>query len=107
LLSEIRIKKFLYLKDIEISLSDRLNVFTGETGVGKSLIIDAISFVLGERGNFEENDYVELMFEADNQYAEDGILILARPGKKWEKYILSKTEERLLNLSLMRFLKTL
>jgi len=81
LLSEIRIKKFLYLKDIEISLSDRLNVFTGETGVGKSLIIDAISFVLGERGNFEENDYVELMFETDNQYAEDGILILARQVK--------------------------
>jgi DNA repair protein RecN (Recombination protein N) len=109
LLSEIRIKKFLYLKDIEISLSDRLNVFTGETGVGKSLIIDAISFVLGERGSFEENDYVELMFEADNQYAEDGILILARQvkngkniyylnGRKVVKSIIDEISQNLIEI---------
>lgn len=81
MLSEIRIKKFLYLKNIEIELSDSLNVFTGETGVGKSLIIGAISFVLGERGNFEENDYVELVFETDLPESEDGVLILARQVK--------------------------
>jgi len=83
LLSEINIKKFLYLKNIEISLSEGLNVFTGETGVGKSLIIDAISFVLGERGKFEEGDFVELVFEnINNEYTEDGVLILARQIKK-------------------------
>ena len=83
MLSEINIKKFLYLKNVEINLSEGLNVFTGETGVGKSLIIDAISFVLGERGRFEEGDFVELVFEdVNNEYTEDGVLILARQIKK-------------------------
>ncbi len=79
MLSEVNIKKFLYLKDIELTLSDGLNVFTGETGVGKSLIVDAISFVLGEKGKYEEGDFVELVFEdVENEYSENGQLILAR-----------------------------
>ena len=81
MLSFVSIKKFLYIKDIEIELHPKMNVFTGETGVGKSLIIDAITFVLGEKGNYEEGDYVELTFEADNDYAEDGILVVARQIK--------------------------
>lgn len=81
MLSSINIKKFLYIKDIEIDFSPHMNVFTGETGVGKSLIIDAITFVLGEKGNYQEEDFVELTFEVENQYSEDGILTLARQIK--------------------------
>lgn len=81
MLSSIRIKKFLYIKDLEIDFSPYMNVFTGETGVGKSLIIDAITFVLGEKGNYQENDFVEITFEIGNQYSEDGFLILARQIK--------------------------
>jgi DNA repair protein RecN (Recombination protein N) len=81
MLSSVRIKKFLYIKDVEIDLHPKMNVFTGETGVGKSLVIDAITFVLGEKGNYEEEDYVELTFEVDNDYSEDGILVLARQIK--------------------------
>ncbi len=79
MLSRVKIKKFLYLKDIELELDRGLNVFTGETGVGKSLIVDAISFVLGKKGKYSDGDYVELEFEgAESDYAEEGLLILAR-----------------------------
>lgn len=86
MLNQIKINKFLYLKNIEVELSNRLNVFTGESGVGKSLIIDAISFVLGEKGNYEDGDYVELVFELENQFSEDGILILAREIKNGKSF---------------------
>jgi DNA repair protein RecN (Recombination protein N) len=81
MLSSISIKKFLYIKDLDIDFSPNMNVFTGETGVGKSLIIDAITFVLGERGNYEEGDFVELTFEVESPYSEEGLLVLARQIK--------------------------
>ncbi|WP_457626617.1 DNA repair protein RecN [Persephonella sp.] len=82
MLSKIRIKKFLYLKDIDIDLDKGLNVFTGETGVGKSLVVDAVLFVLGKKGKFSDGDYVELIFEnVQNEYSEEGVLILAREVK--------------------------
>ncbi|GAB6072589.1 DNA repair protein RecN [Venenivibrio stagnispumantis] len=82
MLSQITIKKFLYLTDIKLDLVDGVNVFTGETGVGKSLIVDAIAFVLGERGNYPEDSYVELVFEnIQNDYSEEGLLIVSRQIK--------------------------
>ncbi len=82
MLSQINIKKFLYITDISLNLSDRLNVFTGETGVGKSLIVDAVSFVLGEKGKLNEGDFVELIFEnIENEFSDEGTLIVAREIK--------------------------
>ncbi|WP_293448679.1 DNA repair protein RecN [Persephonella sp.] len=82
MLSRIRIKKFLYLKDIDIELGKGLNVFTGETGVGKSLIVDALSFVFGKKGRYSEGDFVEVVFEnVSNPYSEDETLIFARELK--------------------------
>ena len=82
MLSTIGIKKFLYIKDVSIDLFRGLNVFTGETGVGKSLIIDAIEFTLGKKGKFSDNDFVELVFEdIENEFTEDKTLIIARQIK--------------------------
>lgn len=81
MLSNIYIKKFLYFSDINIELTEGLNVFTGETGAGKSLILDAIQFVLADGGNYDDGTYVELVFDVENQHAEDGVLILARQIK--------------------------
>lgn len=82
MLENIHIEKFLYLENIDIQLSNGLNVFTGETGVGKSLIIDAIDFVLGKKGKFQEGDYVELIFEdINNEFSEDSTLIVSRAIK--------------------------
>ena len=86
MLQNIHIKKFLYLENIDIQLLDGLNVFTGETGVGKSLIIDAIDFVLGKKGKFQERDYVELVFEdINNEFSEDNTLIVSRAIKNGKR----------------------
>lgn len=49
MLSSLHISNFILLKDISIDLCDSLNVFTGETGAGKSMLMDSIRFVLGKK----------------------------------------------------------
>lgn len=49
MLIELSIKSFALIDDLAVSLSPGLSVLTGETGAGKSIIIDALSAALGER----------------------------------------------------------
>ncbi|MBF0540744.1 MAG: DNA repair protein RecN [Nitrospirae bacterium] len=49
MLREITIKDLTVIDDIRIELSEGLNVLTGETGAGKSIIVDALGLVLGQR----------------------------------------------------------
>ena len=49
MLVEIRLQNFAIIDDISINFGDGLNIITGETGTGKSLIIDAINVILGDR----------------------------------------------------------
>jgi DNA repair protein RecN (Recombination protein N) len=53
MLSSLKIKNYALLKDIEIDFSKGLNILTGETGAGKSIIIGAINTAIGERGYIE------------------------------------------------------
>lgn len=47
MLAELRVKNFAILSDLRVSFSEGLNLLTGETGAGKSIIVDALSmFVL-------------------------------------------------------------
>ena len=49
MLIQLKVQNFAIIEDIDISFKDGLTVLTGETGAGKSLIIDCISLLLGER----------------------------------------------------------
>jgi len=49
-LLELTIKNFAIIDDLKINFSKGLNVLTGETGSGKSIIIEALGIVLGGRG---------------------------------------------------------
>ena len=53
MLKKLSVKNFAILEDIEINFYDGLTILTGETGAGKSLIIDSISLLLGERASLE------------------------------------------------------
>ncbi|NLY44533.1 MAG: DNA repair protein RecN [Tissierella sp.] len=50
MLLELSIKNFAIIDDLKISFTKGLNVLTGETGSGKSIIIEALGIVLGGRG---------------------------------------------------------
>jgi ATPase involved in DNA repair len=51
MLTLLRIKNIALIEDISISLGAGLNILSGETGAGKSIIIDSLNFVLGERAD--------------------------------------------------------
>src|SRR5215831_19214001 len=53
MLTHLRITDFALLDDVEISLGPGLNVLTGETGAGKSLLVDAVALLRGGRGSAE------------------------------------------------------
>ena len=53
MLINLVVKNFAIIEDINISFKSGLTVLTGETGAGKSLIIDSISLLLGDRANSE------------------------------------------------------
>lgn len=49
MLLELRIKNFIIIEDLTINFKKGLNILTGETGAGKSILIDALSGILGEK----------------------------------------------------------
>ncbi len=53
MLQHIQIRDFAIIDALELDLEDGMTVMTGETGAGKSILIDALGLVLGDRGNAE------------------------------------------------------
>ena len=53
MLSELKIENVAVIEKADISFESGLNIMTGETGAGKSIVIDAINAVLGERTSKE------------------------------------------------------
>jgi DNA repair protein RecN (Recombination protein N) len=77
MIQELRIENFAIIEKLELDFSGRLIVFTGETGAGKSIIIDAVETLLGARSDptmvrsGAERAYVEATFSIPaNQQAE-------------------------------------
>ena len=51
MLSMLTVQNFAIIDNIEIDFKPGLTILTGETGAGKSLIIDAIGLLLGDRAS--------------------------------------------------------
>jgi DNA repair protein RecN (Recombination protein N) len=51
MLTELRIKNFAIIESLTLPLAAGFNVLSGETGAGKSIIVGALGFLLGERGS--------------------------------------------------------
>ena len=49
MLSNLHIENFAVIERVDVRFGEGFNVLTGETGAGKSIVIDAISAILGER----------------------------------------------------------
>ncbi|MEW6068926.1 MAG: DNA repair protein RecN [Nitrospirota bacterium] len=69
MLKELRIKNFAIIDDLRIEFQNGLNVLTGETGAGKSIIVDSLGIALGSRAQSdlvragEKEAVVEAYFE--------------------------------------------
>ena len=59
MLQMVRVKNFAIIEDIEVNFNKNMTVLTGQTGAGKSLIIDAISLILGARADLDMIRYGE------------------------------------------------
>ena len=51
MLSRLRVQNFAIISDLTLDFAPGLNVFSGETGAGKSIVIEALGFALGARGD--------------------------------------------------------
>jgi DNA repair protein RecN (Recombination protein N) len=65
----LTLKNFTIIEDLSVSLSSGLNIITGETGAGKSIIVDAINIILGDKAPAEniktgkEEAHIEALFD--------------------------------------------
>ncbi|HEY7192884.1 MAG TPA: AAA family ATPase, partial [Gemmatimonadales bacterium] len=69
MLTELRVRDLAVIADVTLPFQPGLNVLTGETGAGKSMVVDALSLLLGERASADvvrpgaEKTIVEGAFE--------------------------------------------
>lgn len=75
MLQKLSINNYAIIDKLEIDFSEKLNIITGETGAGKSIIVGALGLILGERAdstvlvNKEKKCIVEGVFKADTKKA--------------------------------------
>ena len=74
MLKKLHIQNFVTIDDISIDFYDGLSIITGETGAGKSLMIDSLSLLLGERASLdmirqgEDKAIIEGVFIENNPF---------------------------------------
>src|SRR5690242_1217077 len=95
MLSKLHIQNYAIIEELEIDFTAKLNVITGETGAGKSIIVGALDLILGGRAdtsvlvNKEKKCFVEGVFETrsrkeikefldENELEANGELIIRR-----------------------------
>ena len=80
MLRELRLKNFAVVESVTVPFTPGLNVLTGETGAGKSILVDAIVLVRGARAQTDiiraeaETATVEAVFAIDGAGAARGVL---------------------------------
>ncbi len=102
MLLSLHVKNLALIEEEEVSFSDGLNILTGETGAGKSIILGSVNLALGAKADKSiirtGKDYalIEMIFQADNDrqlerlrqmdlpVEEDGTILIKRkimPGR--------------------------
>lgn len=77
MLNRLSIKNYALINEIDISFSKGLTIITGETGAGKSIILGALSLILGQRSeskyffNQEKKCIIEGYFDIENYALQD------------------------------------
>lgn len=77
MLLQLNISNFALIENLSITFDKGFNIFSGETGAGKSILVDAINYVLGSKFNKElirtgeTRTFVEAVFTIENKKTED------------------------------------
>lgn len=80
MLLELNIENFAIIENMKIEFEPSLNVLTGETGSGKSIIIDSLGLVLGQRANKDiikkgkDRAFIEAVFSSYDEETKDLLL---------------------------------
>lgn len=96
MLQELAIDNFAIIPHLNLTFDDQMTVLTGETGAGKSIIIDAVGLLAGGRGSTDfiragadklvlqgqfslpGNPLIQTLLEENGIEADDGVLIISR-----------------------------
>lgn len=120
MLLELSIRNFALIDKLNLKFDEHLNVLTGETGAGKSIIIDAVSLLLGARaqshfiraadektlieGSFHvpiDHPVERILSEMGHDLADDRLLVLVREINSNGKNI-SRLNNRIINLTTLK-----
>ena len=96
MLIRLHVRNILLLENAELNFKPGLNVLTGETGAGKSILLDCLGFLLGQKsakidvGNNGDVGEVTGVFEIkENKKLKE---ILGRLGFQWTKNIIVRRQ---------------
>lgn len=119
MLKEININNFAIIKQMNIDFEPGMTIITGQTGAGKSIVIDAIEQLLGSRtikdkiatnsdfayieGVFEYNEVIKEILIANDLYFEDDFLFISKKIKSDGKTQL-KINNRLVTNELVKLI---
>ena len=110
MLAEITIRNFAIIDEVALHLAPGLNILTGETGAGKSIIVDALSAVLGERTSpdvvrsGESAALIEAFYDLDEATAARTETLLHQEGLSGDdpRYLILSREVRASGRSIAR-----
>lgn len=123
MLSHLQVYNYVLIEENQMTFSQNFNVFTGETGAGKSLLVDALNFVSGQRssasivGSFDTKARVEAVFHLPQNHPlmptleslsllEDNQLIFSREMTQ-DGRSTSRVNGRITNLSVVKDLSSM
>ena len=123
MLLNIHVKNMALIEEIEVDFSEHLNILTGETGAGKSILLGSVNAALGGKVSKDmirkdaEYGMVELVFSVDREETldkiramdipvdEEGIVIISR--KIMKNRSISKINGETVTLSLLKEVSSL
>lgn len=117
MLQNLHVKNLALIDEIEVEFGEGLNILTGETGAGKSIILGSVNLALGGRYSKDilrqgaEYGFVELTFQVENEhqirelkeldiYPEDGTVVLSR--RLMEKRSISRINGETVPIALLK-----
>lgn len=114
MLHQLTIKNFAIIDNITINFGEGFNIFTGETGAGKSIIIDALNILVGGRASSsvirsgEQKSFIEGVFEPRVyeglilEYLNDGEMLIVSREIDISGKSIAKINGRISNLSIVK-----